>query len=134
MVATVPGAMTVGAFSERLREAKVFDRLFEQFHLANAVQEGRAQRPMDRGYELCGATAVVRYPGGESDDQGRGDIARWHAPCGNASAKGLDSRRTKRSNEVRYGYKTPVSDNRNTTRMIEQRATAAHVHDSQAVF
>jgi transposase len=38
LAGTVPDAKTVWLFRERLREGRVFDRLFEQFHRALATQ------------------------------------------------------------------------------------------------
>jgi IS5 family transposase len=45
--------------------------------------------------------------------------------------KDIDARWTQKNDEDHYGYKTHVSVDRRTKLVIEERATAANVHDSQ---
>lgn len=45
--------------------------------------------------------------------------------------KDIDARWTKKNDGDHYGYKTHVSVDRKTKRVIEERSTAIHGHDSQ---
>ena len=62
------------------------------------------------------------------------DGAKWKDWTKNAAKlrqKDIDARWAKKNDEDHYGYKTHVSVDRKTKLVIEERSTAANVHDSQ---
>ncbi len=128
---TVPDAKTVWLFREQLREAKVFDRLFERFHRALATQgiklnsgqivdasfvEAPRQRNTREENELVKEGAVPK---------------QWTKKPAKLRQKDIDARWTQKNDEDHFGYKTHVSVDRKTKLVIREQTTPANVHDSQ---
>ena len=131
LAGTVPDAKTVWLFRERLREAKVFDRLFEQFHRALAAQGVK----LNSG-QIVDASFVEapRQRNAREENETIKDGAMpkdWTKNAAKRCQKDIDARWTKKNDEDHYGYKTHVSVDRKTKLVIEERSTAANVHDSQ---
>ena len=128
---TVPDAKIVWLFREQLREEKVFDRLFEQFHRALAT----------RGFKLnigqivdANFVEAPRQRNTWEENETIKEVAipkDWTKNAAKRYQKDIDARWTKKNDEDHYGYKTHVSVDRKTKLVIEDRATAANVHDSQ---
>ncbi len=55
----------------------------------------------------------------------------WTKNAAKRRQKDVDARWAKKNDEDHYGYKTHVSVDRKTKLVLEERATAANVHDSQ---
>ena len=115
LAGTVPDGKTVWLFRERLREGKVFNRLFEHFHRALAAQGVKLSSGhiVDASFVEAPRQRNTRE---ENDTIKDGAIPKeW----------------TNKNDEDHYGYKTHVSVDRKTKLVLEERATAANVHDSQ---
>ena len=131
LAGTVPDAKTVWLFRERLREAKVFDRLFEQFHRALAAQGVKLNsgQIVDASFVEAPRQRNTRE---ENETIKDGAIPKdWTKNAAKRRQKDIDARWTKKNDEDHYGYKTHVSVDRKTKLVLEERATAANVHDSQ---
>ena len=131
LAGTVPDAKTVWLFRERLREGQVFDRLFEQFHRALATQGVK----LNSG-QIVDASFVEAPRQHNSREENEtikdGAIPKdWTKNAAKRCQKDIDARWTKKNDWDHYGYKTHVSVDRKTKLVIEERSTAAHVHDSQ---
>ena len=131
LAGTVPDAKTVWLFRERLREAQVFDRLFEQFHRALAAQGVK----LNSG-QIVDASFVEapRQRNTREENETIKDGAKrkdWTNNAAKLRQKDIDARWTKKNDEDHYGYKTHVSVDRKTKLVVEERSTAANVHDSQ---
>ncbi len=128
---TVPDAKTVWLFREQLREAKIFDRLFEQFHRALARQGVKLNsgQIVDASFVEAPRQRNTRE---ENETIKDGAVpSEWTENPAKLRQKDIDARWTQKNDEDHYGYKTHVSVDRKTKLVIEERATAANVHDSQ---
>ena len=131
LAGTVPDAKTVWLFRERLREAKVFDRLFEQFQRALSSQGVKLNsgQIVDASFVEAPRQRNTRE---ENETIKDGAIPKdWTDNAAKCRQKDIDARWTKKNDEDHYGYKTHVSVDRKTKLVIEERSTAANVHDSQ---
>ena len=131
LAGTVPDAKTVWLFRERLREAKVFDRLFEQFHRALAAEGVKLNsgQIVDASFVEAPRQRNTRE---ENETIKDGAMPKdWTKNAAKRCQKDIDARWTKKNDEDHYGYKTHVSVDRKTKLVIEERSTAANVHDSQ---
>ena len=133
LAGTVPDAKTVWLFRGRQREEKVFDRLFEQFHRALATQgiKLNSGQIVDASF-----VAAPRQRNTREENETIKDAAipkDWTMNAAKRCQKDIDARWTKKNDEDHYGYKTHVSVDRKTKLVIEERATAANLHDSQIV-
>ena len=128
---TVLDAKTVWLFREPLREAKIFERLFEQFHRALASQGVKLNsgQIVDASFVEAPRQRNTRE---ENETIKDGAVpAQWTENSAKLRQKDIDARWTQKNDENHYGYKPPVSVDRKMKLVIEERATAAHVHDSQ---
>lgn len=128
---SVPDAKTVWLFREQLREGKIFDRLFEQFHqaLAAAGAKLNSGQIVDASFVEAPRQRNTRE---ENETIKDGAVPKgWTEQPAKLRQKDIDARWTQKNDEDYYGYKTHVSVDRKTKLVIEERATAANVHDSQ---
>ena len=128
---TVPDAKTVWLFREQLREAKVFDQLFERFHRALATQVIKLSsgQIVDASFVEAPRQRNTRE---ENETVKEGAVpARWTKNPAKLRQKDIDARWTQKNNEDHFGYKSHVSVDRKTKLVIREQATPANVHDSQ---
>ncbi len=128
---TVPDAKTVWLFREQLREAKVFDRLFERFHRALRRQgiKLNSGQIVDASFVEAPRQRNTRE---ENEMVKDGAVPKqWTKNPAKRRQKDIDARWTKKNDEDHFGYKTHVSVDRKTKLVLEEQATPANVHDSQ---
>ena len=106
LAGSVPDAKTVWLFRERLREGKVFDRLFEQFHRALAAQGVKLNsgQIVDASFVEAPRQRNTRE---ENETIKDGAIPKdWTKNAAKRRQKDIDARWTKKNDEDHYGYKT----------------------------
>jgi IS5 family transposase len=127
----VPDAKTVWLFREQLREAKVFERLFERFHRALAAQgiKLNSGQIVDASFVEAPRQRNTRE---ENETVKEGAVpVRWTKKPAKLRQKDIDARWTQKNDEDHFGYKSHVSVDRKTKLVIREQATPANVHDSQ---
>lgn len=127
----VPDAKTVWLFREQLREAKVFERLFERFHRALAVQgiKLNSGQIVDASFVEAPRQRNTRE---ENETIKEGAVpVQWTKNPAKLRQKDTDARWTQKNDEDHFGYKSHVSVDRKTKLVISEQATPANVHDSQ---
>ena len=127
----VPNPTTVWLFRERLREAKIFQRLFEQFHRALSSQRVKLKRGqiVDASFVEAPRQCNTRK---ENETIKDGAVpAQWTMNPATLRQRDVDARWTQKNDEDHYGDKIHVSVDRKTKLVIEEQVMAANVHDSQ---
>ena len=102
----VPDAKTMWLFREQLREAKVFDQLFERFHRALATQGIKLSsgQIVDASFVEAPRQRNTRE---ENETVKEGAVpARWTKNPAKLRQKDIDARWTQKNNEDHFGYKS----------------------------
>ncbi len=131
LAGNVPGARTVWAFREALKEHRLIDALFERLNRALA----------DLGVELksgqiIDATFVpvpIQRNGRENNALIKADAVpiEWGKTPAKLAQKDTDARWTKKGGQNHYGYKNHINIDRDTKLIAAHACTDASVHDSQ---
>jgi IS5 family transposase len=131
MESRVPDAKTVWLFRERLKELKLVEVLFAQFHeqLARRGYVARAGQMID-------ATFVEVPRQRNSREENAGIKAgtppeAWSEAPAKQCQKDVDARWAKKNNETHYGYKNHINADEANKLVQSYAVSDAAVHDSQ---
>lgn len=131
----VPDEKTIWLFRERLKEAKLVERLFARFD-----EQLEAQGYVARSGQMVDATfiEVPRQRNSREENASiKADIVPEEWKAGDEGAKNklaqkdVEARWTKKNNEPHYGYKNHINADADTKLIQSYEVTDAAVHDSQ---
>lgn len=129
----VPDEKTVWDFRERLTNAGLTEKLFEQFHdyldsLGLIANEGKM---VDASFAIAPRQRNSREENAQIKD-GKGDEL-WNDKPHKKKHKDIDARWTKKNGETFYGYKDHAKVDSKSKFIDSYEVTDASVHDSQAL-
>ena len=128
---SIPDATTVALFREQLRQAGIFEELFQKFNAYLAEQGLTA-----RGGQIIDATIVPvpkqRNRSKENEEIKQGKVPEdWQDNSNRLRQKDLDARWTKKNGVSHYGYKNSISIDAAYGFIRRHVLTPANLHASQ---
>ena len=128
---SIPDATTVALFREQLRQAGIFEELFQKFNAYLAEQGLTA-----RGGQIIDATIVPvpkqRNRRKENEEIKQGKVPEdWQDNSNRLRQKDLDARWTKKNGVSHYGYKNSISIDAAYGFIRRHVLTPANLHASQ---
>jgi transposase, IS5 family len=130
----VPDGNSVWLFRERLKQAGLFEELFNAFHeqLAAKGYEARSGQMIDATFVEVPKSRNTREENGRIKGTPAGeDPGLWKDEPDKGAQKDTDARWTKKNEQVHYGYKNHVNVDQDTKLIECFEVTSASVHDSQ---